>query len=213
MGYVFITIMKKLILFVCATFNACILFAQAPPTLTNTDTTLKTYKPAPPLIKPGIADAMLPADDIVTNITRVKELSTFLKIMQAAGLTETFISKGPVTLFVPTNSAFAKLSAGKLDTLLMPEHKYDLIALITYHAIAGKITSKDIAHQISANNGLATFTTLTGNRLTAKIDANRNIVLVDENGGQSIISKFDIEQNNGLIHLVNAVLIPKFKNI
>lgn len=205
--------MKKLTLFVCAIFNACILFAQAPPILTNTDTTLKTTKPAPPLIKPGIADAMLPANDIVTNITRAKELSIFLKIMQAAGLTETFTSKGPVTLFIPTNSAFAKLSAGKLDTLLMPEHKYDLIALITYHAIAGKITSKDIAHQISSNNGLATYTTLTGNRLTAKIDENRNIVLVDENGGQSIISKFDIEQNNGLIHLINAVLIPKFKNI
>jgi uncharacterized surface protein with fasciclin (FAS1) repeats len=75
------------------------------------------------------------------------------------------------------------------------------------------IKAKDILHEISENNGTATFITLTGNKLMAKLDANRNIVLIDENGGQSVISKFDITQNNGVIHIINAVLIPKFKEI
>lgn len=204
--------MKKLALFTCLIFTACITFAQNQPN-SRTDTLSKTAKAAPPLLKPGKADAMSPINDIVTNITRSNELSAFLKTIQLSDLAETFKSNGPITVFVPDNEAFAKLGTGKLDTLLRPEHKYDLIALVTYHALAGKITSKDIEHQISSNKGVATFTTLTGSKLTAKINADRNIVLVDENGRESIITKFDIQQNNGLIHIINSVLIPRFKNI
>jgi uncharacterized surface protein with fasciclin (FAS1) repeats len=81
--------------------------------------------------------------------------------------------------------------------------------LLTYHAIAGRLTARDIARKINANNGEAVFTTIAGSKLTAKIDVNRNIVLVDENGNESIISKFDIPQSNGILHIVTSVLVPK----
>jgi uncharacterized surface protein with fasciclin (FAS1) repeats len=156
---------------------------------------------------------MLPTNDIATNISKDTEYSTFYRVIQIGGLNETFKSKGPITVFAPNNQAFANLSKGKLDTLLMDDHKYDLIALTTYHALSGIVTARDIAHAISSGKGTATFITLTGSKLMAKLDTNHNIILVDENGGQSIVSKFDVKQDNGLIHLVNGVLIPKFKNI
>ena len=100
---------------------------------------------------------------------------------------------------------------GELDTLLKPSHKQELNYLITTHAIAGRVTAHDIAHKINANKGQATFTTIAGSKLTAKIDTNRNIILIDDNGGESVISKFDIQQSNGMLHIVTAVLGPKIK--
>jgi uncharacterized surface protein with fasciclin (FAS1) repeats len=153
--------------------------------------------------------AMTSANDIVENITQSKEYTTLASVIEDAGLTETFKSKGPITVFAPTNQAFDKMPAGELDTLLKPSHKLDLGYLLTYHAIAGRLTARDIAHRINANNGEAVFTTIAGSKLIAKIDGNRNIVLVDENGNESIISKFDIPQSNGILHIVTAVLVPK----
>ncbi len=189
--------MKK-VFFICFIFNAGILLAQTPPAVTATKTA---------------GQVMLPANDIITNIALSKELSTFYKLINITGLNQTFSSKGPITVFASTNQSFAKLSKGKTDTLLMPEHKYDLIALITYHIIAGKISAKDIIHQINTHKGRATLITITGSKLTASLNANHNIVLTDENGGQSTLSQFDIKQSNGLIHIVDSVLIPKFKII
>jgi uncharacterized surface protein with fasciclin (FAS1) repeats len=202
--------MKKLILLICVALNTAIVFAQAATQVTDS---LKTGKLKPSTLKKAEGATMQPINDIATNISASKELVTFYKIIQASGLTETFKSKGPITVFAPTEQAFAALPPGKLDTLLRTEHKYDLISLVTYHAIPGIITTGDIVHQINVSKGLATFITITGSKLMAKLDANRNIVLVDENGGQSIISRFNIKQNNGLVHLINAVVIPKFKNI
>lgn len=164
-------------------------------------------------LKKTDGSTMLSTNDIATNISHDTAYSTFYRVIQITGLNETFKSKGPITVFAPNNQAFINLSKGKLDTLLMDDRKYDLIALTTYHALPGIITARDIAHAISSGKGAATFITLTGSKLTAKLDTNRNIVLVDENGGQCIINKFDVKQVNGLIHLVNAVLTPKFKNI
>jgi len=157
--------------------------------------------------------AMISSNNIIENITLSKEYSTLVTAIEDAGLTETFKSKGPITFFAPTNQAFEKLPAGELDTLLKPNHKLDLNYLITSHAIVGKLSVKDIQHKINSNNGEATFRTIAGTTLTARIDSNRNIVLIDDNGGQSIISKFDIQQSNGMLHIVNAVLVPKTKNI
>ncbi|WP_295798459.1 fasciclin domain-containing protein [Mucilaginibacter sp.] len=157
--------------------------------------------------------AMISSNNIIENITLSKEYSTLVTAIEDAGLTETFKSKGPITFFAPTNQAFEKLPAGELDTLLKPNHKLDLNYLITSHAIVGKVTVKDIQHKINSNNGEATFRTIAGTTLIARIDSNRNIVLIDDNGGQSIISKFDIQQSNGMLHIVNAVLVPKTKNI
>jgi len=156
---------------------------------------------------------MTSANDIIENIAQSKEYTTLASVIEDAGLTETFKSKGPITVFAPTNQAFDKLPAGALDSLLKPNHKLDLSYLLTYHAIAGRLTARDIAHKINTNNGEAVFTTIAGSKLTAKIDGNRNIVLIDENGNESIISKFDIPQSNGILHIVTAVLVPKPKAI
>jgi uncharacterized surface protein with fasciclin (FAS1) repeats len=157
--------------------------------------------------------AMLRTNDIATNIAKSPELSTFYKVIQATGLNETFRTRGPVTVFVPDNQAFLNLPKGKLDSLLMPGRRYDLIALVTYHSLAGEISLRNIAHQINKHKGLAKFTTLTGDNLMAKLDENKNIVLIDEHGGKSVISRADIKQNNGVVHITDAVLIPKFKEI
>ena len=156
---------------------------------------------------------MTSSNDIIENITQSKEYTTLVSVIENAGLTETFKSKGPITVFAPTNEAFDKLPAGALDTLLKPRHKLDLSYLLTYHAIAGRLTARDIARKINANNGEAIFTTIAGSKLTAKIDANRNIVLVDESGNESVISRFDIQQSNGILHIVTSVLVPKPKAI
>ena len=156
---------------------------------------------------------MISSNDIIENMTLSKEYTTLVAAINDAGLTETFKSKGPITVFAPTNQAFDKLPAGQLDTLLKPAHRFDLNYLLTYHAVAGRLSAHDIAHKINANGGEAVFTTLAGSKLTAKIDTNRNIVLIDENGGESVISKFDIQQSNGLLHIVSAVLVPKPKAI
>jgi len=204
--------MRKLVFLIGLVFNGAVLFAQA--TTTNTDSTIRQAPKQPPsTLKKTEGAAMLATNNIITNIYNSPELGNFYKVIQATGLSETLKSQGPITVFAPNNQAFINLTSGKLDTLLTPEHKYDLIAMVTYHTLAGKVTSKDIIHQINANKGLATFTTLTGSKLMAKLDTNRNIVLIDEHGGESVISRFDLEQNNGMIHIVTGVLVPKFKTI
>ena len=190
--------------------NTAFVFAQ---TTTVVNPVNDTVKAKWGKIKIVDGTKMLSSNDIIENIAQSQEYSTLVSVIEDAGLTETFKSKGPITVFAPTNLAFEKLAAGELDTLLKPNHKFDLSYLLTSHAIAGRLTARDIARKINANNGEATFTTIAGSKLTAKIDENRNIVLVDDNGGESIISKFDIPQSNGILHIVTAVLVPKPKAI
>jgi uncharacterized surface protein with fasciclin (FAS1) repeats len=202
--------MKKWILVAALIFSFISLFAQKTMVTNPVNDTVKAKWGK---IKIVNGAAMISSNDIVENISLSNEYTTLVTVINSAGLTETFKSKGPITLFAPTNRAFDNLPSGQLDTLLKPAHKQDLNYLITTHAIAGRITAHDIAHKINANKGQATFTTIAGSKLTAKIDTNRNIVLVDENGGESIISKFDIQQSNGMLHIVTAVLVPKPKAI
>jgi uncharacterized surface protein with fasciclin (FAS1) repeats len=202
--------MKKLPLIVFFLLNGFFLRAQ------NTiavNPIIDTVKAKWGKIKIVDGATMISSNDIIENMAQSKEYSVLVRAIENAGLTQTFKSKGPITVFAPTNTAFEKLPAGQLDTLLKPVHKYDLSYLLTYHAIAGRITARDIARKINSSNGQATFTTIAGSKLTAKIDANRNIVLIDENGGESIISRFDIPQSNGMLHIVNSVLVPKPKAI
>jgi uncharacterized surface protein with fasciclin (FAS1) repeats len=202
--------MKKIPLLIFLFLNATFLFAQQ---TTVTAPVIDTVKAKWGKIKIVDGTAMISSNDFIENMALSKEYTVLVNAIDAAGLTETFKSKGPITVFAPTNQAFDKLPAGELDTLLKPGHKFDLNYLLTYHAIAGRLTARDIERKINSNNGEASFTTIAGSKLTAKIDANRNIVLIDENGGESIISKFDIQQSNGLLHIVNAVLVPKTKVI
>lgn len=156
---------------------------------------------------------MLANLNIIENVSRSKDYSILLNAIKATELTETFESRGPITIFAPTNAAFEKLPYGKLDSLLLPGNKYQLSNLITYHAIPGKVSIKDITKNIREHNGTATFITLAGSKIAATIDANRNIILTDETGGRCVISKFDVEQKNGMLHVVNNVFIPKQKVI
>jgi uncharacterized surface protein with fasciclin (FAS1) repeats len=204
---------KKSLLSVWFVCNALILFGQASPAQITDSVKVTSVKKNIHTLKIADGANMLPANDVATNLALSNLHHVFYRAIQAAQHNETFKSRGPITVFAPTDQAFANLPPGKLDTLLSEAHKYDLIALITYHAIAGRITAKNITHEIIAHKGLATFIMLNGSKLTAKLDANRNIILIDENGGQSVITRFNIEQSNGLIHSINGVLIPKFKNI
>jgi len=197
--------MKKLLLLGLALIYGITVFAQTSNTTANTRAigTLKTTA----------GDGMLPANDIVQNIALSKDLSILYNFIKSSNLIETYKSKGPITIFAPANQAFEALPIGKVDSLAKPTHIWELTGILTYHAIAGKLKAKDIEKQINGHKGLATFTTLGGGKLTAKIDSNRNIVLEDDNGGQSIINRFDVEQSNGMLHIVNRVLMPKIKSI
>jgi len=166
-------------------------------------------------VKAKVANGAVMASDknIIQNVSQAKEYSMLLTAIKSAGLTETFESKGPITIFAPTNAAFSKMPANRRDSLFKPENKYQLSSLITYHAISGKMSVKDIAKNIKDHKGSATFTTLSGSKLVATIDVNRNIVLTDECGSQCVISQFDVEQSNGMLHVVNDVFVQKGKAI
>ena len=187
------------------------LFAQNTPA--STSGVIDSVKSTHGKVKNVNGTKMISSNDIVENIALSKEYSTLVTAIEDAGLTQTFKSKGPITFFAPTNEAFQKLPEGELDTLMKPSHKLDLNYLITSHAVSGNLSVKDIQRKINSGKGEATFRTIAGTTLTAKIDSNRNLVLIDEKGNQSIVSKFDIQQSNGMLHIVNAVLEPKSKNI
>ncbi|MEN0053485.1 MAG: fasciclin domain-containing protein [Mucilaginibacter sp.] len=197
--------MKKIILLNIVLLFSTAVFAQ---TINKTDSTAVLDT-----LNTTVAGSMQPKNDIVKNIASSKDLSLFYNFIKSANLTETYESKGPITVFAPVNQAFEKLQPGKLDSLARSAHVWELTHLLTYHAIAGKFSTKDIQKRINEHKGTVTFTTLGGSKLIAKIDANNNIVLEDETGGQSIISRVNIEQSNGVLHVVNKVLMPKPKAI
>ncbi|MEO6149070.1 MAG: fasciclin domain-containing protein [Mucilaginibacter sp.] len=150
---------------------------------------------------------ILPAKSVLDNLASAPNFSAFYRLIKVSGVFNN-VGTSPVTILAPANKAFAKLPPGQLDTLIKPENSAALTAFVNNHLLAGKITSANIAQQIKLNNGTATLTTLAGNKLTAKIDANRNILLTDINGNQSVISRFDIAVQNGLMHVVTGVLTP-----
>jgi len=149
------------------------------------------------------------AKDFVENLMASKSYTLFVQSLRSASLTGTFKSRGPLTVFVPSDTAFIQKLGKKLDTLMKPAHKYELINLLSYHVVPGHYTAKDLNKLIKAGKGEASLLTLSGSKLIAKIDSNRNIVLYDETGGQSVINQFDIIQSNGVMHLATQVLIPK----
>ena len=151
--------------------------------------------------------AMYKNKDIVDNAMNSKDHTTLVAAVKAAGLVETLKGKGPFTVFAPTNAAFAALPAGTVDTLLKPENKAMLSGILTYHVVAGNYDSKAIAKAIKKGNGMATFTTVAGGKLMAKMDGN-TLVLTDEKGGMSRVTIADVRQSNGVIHVVDAVLLP-----
>jgi uncharacterized surface protein with fasciclin (FAS1) repeats len=151
--------------------------------------------------------AMYRTKSIVENALNSPIHTTLVAAVKAAGLVETLSGKGPFTVFAPTNDAFAKLPAGTVDTLVMPENKATLTKILTYHVVAGKMDSKAIAKAIKKGKGTATFKTVSGDTLTAKMH-NGGVMLTDEKGGTAMVTTADVYQQNGIIHVIDTVVMP-----
>jgi uncharacterized surface protein with fasciclin (FAS1) repeats len=152
--------------------------------------------------------AMYPNKNIVENAVNSKDHTTLVAAVKAAGLVETLQSKGPFTVFAPTNAAFDKLPAGTVETLLKPENLKTLQTVLTYHVVAGKMNSSDIAKAIKAGKGKATLKTVSGGTLTAWMDG-KDLYISDESGNKAKVTIADVNQSNGVIHVVDTVLLPK----
>lgn len=150
--------------------------------------------------------AMYPSKNIIENAVNSKDHTTLVAAVKAAGLVETLSGKGPFTVFAPTNAAFDKLPKAAVETLLKPENKSMLQGVLTYHVVAGKMNAKDIAKAIKAGNGKAMLTTVQGGKLTAWMDGDK-LILTDEKGGKSAVTIADVNQSNGVIHVVDTVLM------
>jgi uncharacterized surface protein with fasciclin (FAS1) repeats len=150
---------------------------------------------------------MLPAKNIVQNAMNSDDHTTLVAAVKAAGLVDTLQGPGPFTVFAPTNEAFAKLPAGTVDTLLMMENKAKLTKILTYHVVSGRMDSKDIAKAIKAGNGKAELSTVNGGKLWASMQG-KDIVLTDEKGGMAKVTISNVYQSNGVIHVIDTVLLP-----
>ena len=151
---------------------------------------------------------MYPTKNIVENAVNSKDHTTLVTALKAAGLVETLQGAGPFTVFAPTNEAFNKLPAGTVETLVKPENKATLTKILTYHVVAGRMTAADLTKAIKAGKGSATLKTVSGGTLTAMAKG-KTIMLKDEKGGVSTVTIANVLQSNGVIHVVNTVLMPK----
>jgi uncharacterized surface protein with fasciclin (FAS1) repeats len=150
---------------------------------------------------------MYPSKDIVDNAVNSKDHTTLVAAVKAAGLVDTLKSAGPFTVFAPTNAAFSMLPAGTVDTLLKPENKGTLTQVLTYHVVPGRIDAAALAQQIQAGGGKATLKTASGGTLTASMRG-KDVVIMDAKGNASIVTTADVYQSNGVIHVVDHVLLP-----
>jgi uncharacterized surface protein with fasciclin (FAS1) repeats len=150
---------------------------------------------------------MLPSRTIVENAVNSPIHRTLVAAVQAAGLVDTLNSPGPFTVFAPTDDAFGALPAGTVETLVRPENRATLTGILTYHVVAGRVTSQDLVRQIRAGRGMARLTTVQGGTLTARMHG-RNIVITDARGGRATVTQANVMQSNGIIHVTNAVFLP-----
>ena len=156
-----------------------------------------------------VGGSPMPASkDIIDSAVSSKEHTTFVAAVKAAGLVDTLKSAGPFTVFAPTNAAFAALPAGTLDILLKPENKGMLTSILTYHVVPGKVDAAALTKMIMDGKGSTTFKTVAGGMLTAKSVGGR-LMITDEKGGSSTVTITDVYQSNGVIHVVDKVLLPK----
>jgi len=153
--------------------------------------------------------AMLPQKNIVQNAVNSRDHTTLVAAVKAAGLVETPESKGPFTVFAPTNTAFLALPAETVDTLLKPANKPQLTKVLTYHVVPGRYTASDLDRLIRQGNGSATLMTASGGTLWLMKNGDRNIAVKDETGATADISIYDVLQSNGVIFSIDRVLMPK----
>jgi len=152
--------------------------------------------------------AMYPSKNIIENAINSQDHTTLVAAVKAAGLVETLQGKGPFTVFAPTNSAFAKLPAGAVENLVKAENKSTLSKILTYHVIAGKLDSKELAQRIKKGKGTATLTTVEGSKLWV-MEKDGKLWLKDEQGNIAQITISDVYQSNGVIHVIDTVVMPK----
>ena len=151
--------------------------------------------------------SMFPSKNIVENAVNSSDHTTLVAAVKAAGLVDTLEGPGPFTVFAPTNEAFAKLPAGTVDSLLKPENKDQLVKILTYHVVAGRVTSKYLLKMIRAGHGKAELKTVSGGTLTATTMGGK-IILTDEKGGTATVTIANVYQSNGVIHVIDGVLLP-----
>ena len=148
------------------------------------------------------------SQDIVDIAVSVDDFSTLVTALKAADLVGALQGDGPFTVFAPVNAGFAKIDANTLNSLLKPENKDQLAAILTYHVVAGKITASDVVSALEKGNGKAALTTLNGGTVTA-VTRNGGIYLMDANGNYSKIAKTDVMASNGVIHIIEDVVMPQ----
>lgn len=151
--------------------------------------------------------AMYATKNIVENAVNSKDHTTLVAAVKAAGLVETLQTAGPFTVFAPTNAAFDKLPAGTVNSLVQPENKATLTKILTYHVVAGKLDAKAIAQLIKEGNGTAVLKTVSGGVLKASMQGDK-LVLTDEKGGMSTVTIKNVYQSNGVIHVIDTVVLP-----
>jgi len=152
--------------------------------------------------------AMYPSKNIVENAVNSKDHTTLVAAVKAADLVDVLMSVGPFTVFAPTNNAFDKLPKGTVETLVMAENKATLQTILKYHVVSGKWNAKDVAKLIKEGKGKATITTVSGGTLTAWMKG-KDIYITDENGNSAKVTIADVNQSNGVIHVIDTVLLPK----
>jgi uncharacterized surface protein with fasciclin (FAS1) repeats len=150
---------------------------------------------------------MFPTKNIVQNAVNSADHTTLVAAVKAAGLVDTLQGPGPFTVFAPTNAAFSKLPAGTVDTLLKPENKDALTKVLTYHVVAGRMSAMDLKKAIKAGKGKAELNTVSGGKLWAMMKGNM-IELKDEKGGMATVTQADVFQSNGVIHVIDSVVLP-----
>jgi len=152
--------------------------------------------------------AMYPTKNIIENAVNSKDHTTLVAAVKAAGLVETLQSAGPFTVFAPTNAAFDKLPKGTVENLLKPENLKTLQTILTYHVVSGKLNATDIMNEIKKGNGKALLKTVSGGSLTAWMQG-KDLYITDENGTKSKVVIADVNQSNGVIHVIDTVVLPK----
>jgi uncharacterized surface protein with fasciclin (FAS1) repeats len=150
---------------------------------------------------------MFPTKNIVANAGNSKDHTTLVAAVKAAGLVDTLSSPGPFTVFAPTNEAFDKLPKGTVDTLLKPENKGTLTGILTYHVVAGKLDAAALEAQVKAGGGKAELTTVAGGKLWVSMSG-KNWIVTDAKGNKAKITIADVYQSNGVIHVIDTVLMP-----
>ena len=151
---------------------------------------------------------MYPSKNIIQNAVNSKDHTTLVAAVKAAGLVDTLQGPGPFTVFAPTNGAFGKLPAGTVDTLVKPENKSTLTKILTYHVVPGRMTAANLMKAVKDGGGMARLKTIEGENLVVRQDGMSKLSITDAKGGTSMITVADVLQSNGVIHVVDTVLMP-----